>query len=529
MQHSAKRTSAAVGVILASAAVVLTGCTPPVSSSTGDTGLTILVGDDFDSLDPVLASAISARHLSRFLYDTLLNVDPETDEVVSGIAESWDLGPTGGTLTLRDDVTCADGTPITASTVVRNFDRAKDPAVNAPLTGLFLGSTDYQVSGDDAAGTVTITLTTPSPFFARALSGGPAIVCDSGLDDPAALTSESSGTGPYVLTEAVQGDHFTIVKRDGYVWGPDGAANDAEGTPDQITFKVVAEPNTQANLILGGDANAMVAEPSILARFDSSAGVDRAVVSLNTADLIFNQRPQSPGSDPAVRTALSQAIDREELASVQTEGRGEVADSLRGPDEICTDRSATGPLIATGGAKAAAKTLEAAGWKKNADGIYERDGQPLTIRLMQMDLTDAGAVYLQETWGDLGVDVKVDGRAVGQAMSALFEGTEWDATVALVTSDSPLAFTGLFGGPASPDGPNFAAVDNPDFKAANGEGRQLSGDAACGAFLTAEEALIRNVDVTPLFATTSEYVFSGMTAKNDSVFLVPTSVRITER
>ncbi len=51
------------------------------------------------------------------------------------------------------------------------------------------------------------------------------------MADRASLASATSGTGPYVLTEAAPGDHYTYAVRDGYAWGPDGATTDTEGMP----------------------------------------------------------------------------------------------------------------------------------------------------------------------------------------------------------------------------------------------------------------------------------------------------------
>ena len=49
------------------------------------------------------------------------------------------------------------------------------------------------------------------------------------------------GTGPYELTEAVPGDHYTYQIRDGYTWGPNGATTAEEGMPDTVVMKIVAE------------------------------------------------------------------------------------------------------------------------------------------------------------------------------------------------------------------------------------------------------------------------------------------------
>ncbi|MFE4194574.1 ABC transporter substrate-binding protein [Paenarthrobacter sp. NPDC056912] len=507
------------------AALALTSCTPPVQTARAENA-TILLGDGFDTLDPTLAYAAPSITLSRFLYDTLLHRDESTQEMHAGVAESWKMTPTHASFTLRNDVTCSDGTPVTAKTVARTFERAKDPALNAPLTAVYFGSTDYTVRYDEAARTVDVDLTVPSPFLERAFGNGPAIICDAALDNPATLTKTSAGSGPYVLTEAVQGDHYTLKMRDDYTWGPDGAKTQGSGMPSTITFKVVTDPNTQTNLLLGGDANAMIATPEALPRFEGVPDLTTKVASLETGDVVFNQREGLVGADPAVRKALVQAINRQELTTVQTAGTGIVPNSLRGENEVCTDAKATAPLIPDGGQDAANSTLKGGGWAKNADGIYEKNGKPLEIRLMKAALTKEGAEYVQDVWTKLGVKVKVDTRPVAQVMGILFAGTEWDATISIVSSDSPLPFAGLFGGPASPKGGNFAAIQNTAFSDASRQARASTADESCSHFLSAEQALLERVDVTPVFASTSKWVFKGMDAANLNVYLIPTSLRM---
>lgn len=529
----APRVRIASGVTIALiATTALAGCAPPpagTNSSIGSDATTILVGGDFDTLDPALATGISSRTIHRFIYDTVLATD-KNGEVAAGLAEEWDISSTHAHLVIRDDVTCADGSPLTAETIARNFERARDPELNAPLTTAFFGPGDYTVSFDNDARTVDVELSVPSPFFEAALTVGPSIVCDAGLDDPELLSTSSQGTGPYVLTEAVQGDHYTVALRgDDYAWGPDGASTEDPAMPQEIIFQLVDDQNTQANLVLGGDANIMAAAtPTIVDRFTGNDSVTTEVYGLTTTDLIFNQRKGLPGQSIEVRTALAQAIDRSELAAIETEGKGSVADSLRADFEICTDPSATGPLVASGGPSIAARTLDDAGWELNDAGVREKDGEPLTIRLLQFAMSSPSMEYVRAVWSDLGVDVQIDSRSVGEASGTLFAGTEWDATFVEVAGENPTAFSGLFGGPASPNGGNFAGIVNTVFEEKNAEARPLTGADACGPFLEGEMALIENVDVTPMFAVPLHWVFSGATAAVDSAWIIPTTLRVAD-
>ena len=62
--------------------------------------------------------------MTRQLYDSLVEQDPETGEITPWLAESWEINDdaTEFTFHLRDDVTFSDGTPFTADVVKANFD-----------------------------------------------------------------------------------------------------------------------------------------------------------------------------------------------------------------------------------------------------------------------------------------------------------------------------------------------------------------------------------------------------------------------
>jgi hypothetical protein len=65
-----------------------------------------------------------------------------------------------------------------------------------------------------------VTITTAKPFgFLLRGAGSIPIVCAKGIQNRAALAKATDGSGPYVLTEAVPNDHYTLTRRNGYTWG----------------------------------------------------------------------------------------------------------------------------------------------------------------------------------------------------------------------------------------------------------------------------------------------------------------------
>jgi ABC-type dipeptide transport system, periplasmic component len=109
------------------------------------------LASDPGALDPHLAITSSGLTAARFAYDQLVGLSAD-NAVVSNLASDWSVDGTTVTLTLRDDVTCADGSAFTASTAAANIDFIADPANASPLLAVYV-----------PAGSPPTPMTTPGP------------------------------------------------------------------------------------------------------------------------------------------------------------------------------------------------------------------------------------------------------------------------------------------------------------------------------------------------------------------------------
>lgn len=497
-------------------------CSPAGDTSATASSVTMLLTTDVSNLDPAQTTTMDGIQLNHFLFDRLVSIDTN-GEVASNLAEKWEIEPTHARFVIKQGITCSDGTPLTASTVAANLNRLKDPAVNSPSVRSYLGGKDYTVTADEAARTVDITLTKPQGFLATQLANGPSIVCDASLKDPDSIKTRPIGSGPYVLKEAVAGDHFTLTRRDGYSWGTGGATTADPRQPETVVLKVVTDENTRANLLSSGDANLAVLSGGRLDRFKSGDYTARKYQGL-AVDLVLNHRAGHPGADPVVRRALGQAIDRAEFASIQSEGQSQPLQGLLDAGAPCTDPAATGPSIPPSDPQAASAALNGAGWTKNASGVLEKDGKPLTVRLFKAHATPAASEYVQKRWTDLGVRVEVDGRPAEQAEELMFGEGDWDAAVMVMTAANPTALAFLLQGPASPQGTNFAAVDNPEYADLATRAGAV-GQRDCSLSQAAEKSLFTHADVLPLVAVGPSLVGKGVEFAVGRVMLLPTTLR----
>ncbi|WP_276022589.1 ABC transporter substrate-binding protein [Umezawaea endophytica] len=517
----------------------VTAATVSCSAGGGGTGeravvsggtLTLAVPVDLGSLDPHKSATNANAVASTLAYDTPLSLDSK-NEPVPGVVTAWRNEPGSGAwvLTVRPGVTCSDGSPLDAKTVADNINYVANPENGSPFTGLAVQAGTTAV-GDVAAGSVAVTSSSPAPFFIQNLSLLQ-LVCAPGLANRDLLTSGSSGSGAYVVSQNVPGDHVTFTLRKGYSWGPaDHPGTDVEGIPETVVVKTVTDPTTTANLLLNGQLNAASVVGSEQKRL-KGAGLFSAGPSNLNDELVFNQAAGNPGADVDVRRALVMALDLGQLSAVNSGGLGGPAAGLLPVPRICPGDVMTGstPAHDTGQAKA---LLDRSGWAVGPDGVRAKGGARLTLSLLHLSnqpQTSASAEYIASRWKEVGVEVTLDQRPSDQVASGLLGGTvSWGAALIIINVSTPAALAPFFSGTTPPNGQNFAAIANDRYRSLSEQAVVKTGTEGCADWNAAEAALIGSADVTPLSMSPNLWWGKNATfAVNDATnTIVPTSMRL---
>ena len=88
----------------------------PANTTYQDT-ITVGVANDITTLDPQGSNTDANMMAFTLTHETLVEVDPETNEVIPGMATSWTTSDDGCTFTFEipENVTFSDGTPCTAN------------------------------------------------------------------------------------------------------------------------------------------------------------------------------------------------------------------------------------------------------------------------------------------------------------------------------------------------------------------------------------------------------------------------------
>jgi peptide/nickel transport system substrate-binding protein len=505
---------------LATTAALLAGCGGSDGGSSSDGGgsseyadggtFTMALAGDPGKLDPQSAASTQLFTVNQLGYDNLVSVDGKTGEIQSQLAADWKVDGKTVTFTLAKGITCADGSDFTATTAADNIAYVGNPKNKSPYLGTFLpaGAT---AKADDASGTVTVTLAEAAPFVLNGFGSLP-MVCDAGMKDRSTLSDGTDGTGPYELTEAVPGDHYTYKIRDGYTWGPNGATTDEKGMPDTIVMKIIQNEGTAANLVLSGEINAATIQGP-----DAKRLAGAKLFSTSTPAMVgeqwYNHSDGHGTSDAAVRMGLTQALDLKELASVATAGEGTQATTFAAIEPIsCPGDSITGSLPAQD--VDAAKTALA--------------GQKLTFIYSSAagSAVAAAAELAVQEWKAAGADVTAKPVDETALQGAIFGTGDWDIAWVPLNVNSPDQLVPFLSGAGMADGgTNFSGIDNKDYTDGATAASAMNGTEGCDTWLGAESSLVTAADVVP-FANNQVKTFgNGAEFEYPGTFM-PTSVRM---
>ena len=503
----------------------LAGCTANSGPANPDDGKYVINGTyvptivtDPGSLDPQMAATPGAFELSGLAYDSIVGVDAGGN-IVPQLAKSWEVKEYEASFEINDGITCSDGSEMTAETIVHNINWISTSSNSSPYLGTFVPEGISAVA-DPNTNTVYVDLSQPSPFLLTLLANVP-MVCEAGLADRAHLASHTLGSGPYVLAEAVPMDHYTYERRDGYTWGPGGARTDSPGQPKIINVKIVSAEATALNMLINGDVNMATGFTVDTTRADE-AGLNSIEIPSNLGNTWYNQNEGRPTQELAVRLALTQAVDLDELAKVITGGKGSGAKAMSvNPPAACSYDSVTGNIPAYDPAASVA-TLEEAGYVRGDDG-FSRNGEPLAIEFAydstMGSAADAAAELAVKQWREVGFTVTANAKTTSEVSELVFSDGNWDVVWEPINLDSPDQMISFFSGATAEDnGANFSAIINQEYDDYITAGMSKTGEAACADFELAEASLFKNVNyllwaqqTNKIYLNKAEYVYVGRT------------------
>jgi peptide/nickel transport system substrate-binding protein len=295
-------------ILAASSALALTAGAAAAKDS-----ITIAMQLEPPHLDPTSAAAQAIDSVVYVnIFEGLTRFEGD-GSIVPLLAKSWEISDDGTvyTFTLQEGVTFHDGSAMDAEDVKFSLDRARAEDSTNAQKALFAGIST--VEAPDPL-TVKITLEEPNGNFLFNLAWGDAvIVAPESIEN---IKTAPVGTGPYNLSNWVQGDRIELARNADY-WGAAPALASA-------TFKFISDPTAAFAAVMAEDVDVFdnFPAPENLVQFEADPRFQVLVGSTEGETILSTNNKQPPFDNVKVRQALAHAIDRQAIINGAMFGYG---------------------------------------------------------------------------------------------------------------------------------------------------------------------------------------------------------------
>jgi peptide/nickel transport system substrate-binding protein len=386
----------------------------------------VIWGDitDVKTLNPVTSTDTSSTEVINRIYGALLEVDPKTGDVYPGLAEKYDFSADGKTLTfqLRDGLKWSDGSAfsgddfkLTVMATLRskktNHKNNVDQIVGAKeyIDGTAGDLTGIKVDGKN----ITVNLASsfcpaliqignlriiPQSVFGKYLDPKDA---SKNIDDAPENNAPPIASGAFKFKEWVPNDHLTLVRNDNYF---------SKANIEEWVHKPYPNGDALTAALKVGEVD--------MAQFDAKDLQDMMTVSsvnvfkyLNLGYTYIGWNQLRGGKeflqDKAVRQALSYGLNVQQVVDKVLFGEGVKMVAHTPPVSWAYDASSFNDYKFD--PAKAEQLLQQDGYAKGADGIYAKNGVPLSFSIY----TNAGNVvretFIQvaaEQYKQIGIDAQ---------------------------------------------------------------------------------------------------------------------------
>jgi oligopeptide transport system substrate-binding protein len=395
------------------------------------------------TLDPSLTTDTTSVALTQNLFCPIVNIDPFTSEVIPALATEWEAGEDADgnqtwTFHLRDDIAWVNHNPTTGETtqevdadgnprfanandIVYGVKRTIDPETASDYSYVLyiiknaqgVNEGDEELTLDDVGvvalddHTVMFTLENPAPFFPSIASMWVTypmpqwIIEDSTYGDRWTEAGVMVSCGPYVLAEWIHGGTLNLVKNPLWI--------DADNVQiERIETVMITESSTAFALYENNELDTVGVPLPEIDRVKADPVLSEEFYNAPAACTYYYgfTNTKYPMTDVRVRTAFSQAIDRQSLIDNVTKG-GQIPATSFAPPGIF-GAPPPGEVGLGYDPEAALAALQSF---LDDEGMTIDDFNALDIVLMHN--TSEGhariAAAIQQMWADvLGTDVRVE-------------------------------------------------------------------------------------------------------------------------
>ncbi|WP_370049637.1 MULTISPECIES: ABC transporter substrate-binding protein [Salipiger] len=286
--------------------------------------LNVAFTKELENVDSYFNSSREGVVMQRAVWDGLIYRDPETNEYVGNLAESWEwIDDTTLEFKLREGVTFHNGEAFNADDVVYtvNFVAKEENGVKTQRNVNWMESAEKI---DDY--TVRIKLKEKFPAAIEFLSGPVSMYPNEYYAEagPSGMGLKPVGTGPYKVLDVVPGQHFVLEANENYHDSPKG-----QPKIEKIDIRTIPDVNTQMAELFSGSLDLIWQVPADQAEKLGEMG-QFTVANESTMRVGYLQMDSAgrsgdtPFTDPLVRKAVNHAINRQELVDALLQGSSKV-------------------------------------------------------------------------------------------------------------------------------------------------------------------------------------------------------------
>ena len=317
------------------------------------------------------------------VYDGLLRPEPSSQDKVPNFVPALaaempkrNADSTEWTVKLKEGVKFSDGSDFDANDVKASYEVARDISAGSEVVSRYEIIDDVQIKDPH---TVVFKLNSP---LAEMLSRLTYAIAPSEMLGKEAVTqtklnTEPVGTGAYHLKER-RGDETIFEANENYF----------DGAPEvkELVVTTAADDTARAQRVAAGEIDGAAIPPSQMKGLEGKDGINVDITK--TADWRGISFPETPEfADPKVRLALNLAADRQAFIDGPLAGQGTPISGLL--SSIYGDAHDPSLDFQHDVAKAE-KLLDEAGWKKNSQGVREKDGKPFHVDLCDRTFRNVG-------------------------------------------------------------------------------------------------------------------------------------------
>ena len=360
------------------------------------------------TLNPLTATDVYEGIVNKTIYQSLLERDNRTLNLVPYLAESWESSPDrlSYLFTLRKGIYWHDGVRLTSEDVVFTYRSLMNTEVDAPHLRTYIKDLKEVIALDDRR--VRFTFSKPY-FLSLEIAGSLVGIIPKHIFSEGDINSHWAGrapvgTGPYRFVHWKTGKEIVLKRNEDY-WGE-------KPFLDRIVFRFITDETVALQVLKKGEMDLMALTPLQWYRQTGERRFNRKFNKFNHylpeySFIGWNQR-RPFFSDRRVRRAMTMLLDRESILKNLLYDRGRVVSGnffYESPDYDKTIKPwSYDPATA-------AELLQEAGWTdSDGDGIRDKDGVPFRFDLNMTAGSRFGEMIgttLQESLSTVGVQVAI--------------------------------------------------------------------------------------------------------------------------